>query len=156
MALDGNHNRSLRKTLIFKHIPVQQKRESWVETIKILAKEIHKLMPNLELEYIQSKIERGDCAKDSKHTKAPPIIAKFNNWHFTEMIKSSAIKAKSSLYLSQMFSPALNIRRNKAMLARKELREHDKTTQVFVKYPTKLMVKKHMNANIASLLNIKH
>ena len=118
--------------------------------------EIHTLMPNLELEYIQSKTERADCAKDSKHTKVPPIIAIFNDWHFTEMIKTSAIKAKSLLYVSQMFSPALTIRRNKAMLARKELREHDKTTQAFVKYPAKLMVKKHMDANIASSLNIKH
>ena len=41
-----------------------------------------------------------------------------------------------------MFSPTLTIRRNKAMLARKELREHDKTNQAYVKYPAKLMVKK--------------
>ena len=94
-------------------------------------------MSNLELEFIQSKIERAHRAKSSKH-----ITAKFNNWHFTEMIKTSAIKTKSLLYVSQMFSPTLTIRRNKAMLARKELREHDKTTQAYVKYPAKLMVKK--------------
>ena len=99
-------------------------------------------MSNLELEFIQSKIERAHRAKSSKHIKVPPITAKFNNWHFTEMIKTSAIKTKSLLYVSQMFSPTLTVRRNKAMLARKELREHDKTTQAYVKYPARLMVKK--------------
>ena len=140
--LDDNRNRGFRKTLIFKNILVQQQRESWAESENILAKEIHTLMPNLELEYILSKIERAHRAKGSKHTKVPPIIAKFNDWHFTEMIETSAIKAKSSLYVSQMFSPAFTIRRNKAMLARKKLREHDKTTQAYVKYSEKLMVKK--------------
>ena len=77
--LDNNRNRSLRKTIIFKNIPVQI----------ILAKEIHTLMPNLELEYIQSKTERGHHTKDNKYINVPPIIAKFNDWQFTEMIKAS-------------------------------------------------------------------
>ena len=77
--LDDNSDRSLRKTLISKNIPVQQQRESWAETKIILAKEIHTLIPNPELEYIQSKIERVHQTKDSKHTKVPPITAKFNN-----------------------------------------------------------------------------
>ena len=72
------------------------------------------------------------------------------------MIKTSAIKAKSSLYVSQMFSPALTIRRNKAMLVRKELREHYKFIQAYLKYPVKPMVKKRMNEKIAFLPNIKH
>ena len=113
-------------------------------------------MPKLKLKYTQSKIERTYRAKRSKHTKVPPIIAKFNDWHFTEMVKTSVIKAKLSLYISQMFSPAFTIHRNKAMLARKELREHDKTTQAYVKYPEKIIVKRLINTNIVSLLNIKH
>ena len=94
--LDDNRNRSLRKTLIFKNIPVQQQRESWVETENILTEKIPTLLPNLELYYIQWKIERAHLAKSSKHTKVPPIIAKFNDWHFFEMVKSSVIKEKSS------------------------------------------------------------
>ena len=78
-------------------------------------------MLNLEIEYIQSKIERAHRIKDNKHTKVLPIIAKFNDWHFTETIKTSTIKVKSPLYMSQMFSTALTVRRNKATLARKEL-----------------------------------
>ena len=48
--LDDNSDRSLRKTLISKNIPVQQQRESWAETKIILTKEIHTLIPNPELE----------------------------------------------------------------------------------------------------------
>ena len=35
--------------------------------------------------------------------------------------------------MSYVFSPTLTICRNKAIVARKELREHDKTTQAHVK-----------------------
>ena len=65
--------------LSVKNIPMQQQRESWAEIEIILAKEIHTLMPNLELVYIQSKIERTHHTKDSKYTKIPFITAKFNN-----------------------------------------------------------------------------
>ena len=77
--LGDNHNRNLGKTIIVKNISIQQQRESWAEIEIILAKEIHTLMPNLELVYIQSKIERTHHTKDSKYTKIPFITAKFNN-----------------------------------------------------------------------------
>lgn len=56
------------------NIPVQQQRESWAETENILAKEIHTLLLNLDLQYIQSKTETARGAKSSKHTNVPPII----------------------------------------------------------------------------------
>ena len=111
-------------------------------------------MPNLELEHIQLNIERDHCTKQSKHAKVPSIIAKFNDWHFHEMIKTSAIKTKSSLNASQMFSHELTICRNKVIPATKELKDHDKTTQAYVQYPEKLMAKKHMD--VAFLHDMRH
>ena len=70
-----------------------------------LEKEIRTLMPNLQLEYIVKNWKSESC----KRQQTPPIIAKSNDWDFIE-IKKEAIKAKSLLYVSQMFSPALTIR----------------------------------------------
>ena len=58
------------------------------------------------------------------------------------MIKNSLIKGNSSIFVSQMFSPALTTRRNSAMLTRKNFKKDDPTIQAFVKYPAKSMVKK--------------
>ena len=68
----------MRKTLIFKNIP-QNKKESWEETKSILAKEPNKFMPQYQLEYITSKIERAHRSRETKFTKVPAIIAKFND-----------------------------------------------------------------------------
>ena len=139
--LEDTRNRGMRKTLIFKNIP-HDKKESWEETKFILAKEINKFMPQYQLEHITSKIERAHRARETKFTEVPAIIAKSNDWSITETVKSSFIKGNSSIFVSQMFSPALTARRNAAMLARKNLKKDDPTIQAFVKYPAKLMVKK--------------
>ena len=98
-------------------------------------------MPQYQLEYITSKIERVHRSRETKFTKVPAIIAKFNDWSITETIKSSLIKGNSSVFVSQMFSPALTACRNAAMLARKNLKKDDPTFQTFVKYFA-IMVKK--------------
>ena len=72
----------------------------------------------------------------------PAIIAKFNDWSITEMIKNSLIKGNSSIFISQMISPALTTHRNSAMLTRKNLKKDDPIIQAFVKQPAKLMIKK--------------
>ena len=45
--------RGTRKTLIFKNIP-QNKKEYWEEVESILAKELHKFMPQYQLKYVIS------------------------------------------------------------------------------------------------------
>ena len=99
-------------------------------------------MPQYQLEYIISNIERAHRFRETKVTKVPAIIPKFNDWSITETIKSSLIRGNRSIFVSQVFSPALTARRNAAMLARKNLKKDDPTIQAFVKYPAKLMVKK--------------
>ena len=88
-----------------------------------------------------NKIERAHRSKETEYANIPAIIAKFNYWQLTETIKTSFIKAKSHIFASQIYSPALTKRRNKAMEVRKELKKSDPTIQAYVKFPAKLMVK---------------
>ena len=99
-------------------------------------------MPQFQVSDITEKIERAHRSKESEFSEIPGIIAKFTDWDLTEKIKSGFIKSKSSIYVSQMYSPALTKRRNNAMIARKELKRLDPSIQAFVKYPAKLMVRK--------------
>ena len=75
------------------------------------------------------------------------MIAKFTNWNFSEEVKTSFIKAakdgndRTSIFVSQMYLPALTTRRNEAMKKRKELREEDQGIRAYAKYPAVLMVK---------------
>ena len=88
-----------------------------------------------------NKIERAHRSKETEYANIPAIIAKFNYWQLTETIKTSFIKAKSHIFASQIYSPALTKRRNKAMEVRKELKKSDPTIQAYVKFPAKLMAK---------------
>ena len=87
-----------------------------------------------------NKIERAHRSQETEYTNTSAIIAKFNDW-LIETIKTSFIKAKSHIFVSQMHSPALTKRRNEAMKIRKELKKSNPTMQVYVKFPAKLMVK---------------
>ena len=81
-------------------------------------------MPQHQLEYITSKIERKHRFRKTKFTKVPAIIAKFNDWSFKE---STLVKSISSIFVSQMLSSDLTTRKNSAMLARKNLKKDDPT-----------------------------
>ena len=133
-------NRGLRKTLVFTNIPFKKK-ETWDESKEILVKEIKTVTPNLEKSYIMKKIERAHRLKETEYTNTPDIIAKFNDWRLTKTIKTSFIKAKSYIFVSQMYSPALTKRRNDAMKVRKELKKSNPTIQAYVKFPAKFKVK---------------
>ena len=141
--LDDCQNRSMRKTLIFKNIPINSsKSESWNESKAKLVQEIKIVMANYSEEEIASKIECGYRSKENHHKATPAIIAKITECSFSEEIKSQFIKARSAIIVTQMYTPALTSRRNNAMKKRKELREEDNNIQAYVKYPAILMVKK--------------
>ena len=105
------------------------------ESKEILAKEIVKVLPQFQVSDIIEKIERALRSKESEFSEILAIIAKFTDWDLTEKIKSGFIKSKSSIYVSQMYSPALTKQRNNKIIARKELKRLDPSIQAFVKYP---------------------
>ena len=104
-------------------------------------------MENIDHSVFIKKIERAHRAKESRPGRNLRIIAKFNDWNFSEEVKTSFIKAAkdgndcTSIFVSQMYSPALTTRRNEAMKKRKELREEDQGIRAYVKYPALSMVK---------------
>ena len=120
--LGESKNRSMCKTLVFKNIRQPQERESWDQTKQILANEILNVMPELDREFITSKIERAHRTKRNNYGTILPVTAKFSDWTFSEQVKSSFIKAakdkkdETPIIVSQMYSAALTKRRNNAMI----------------------------------------
>ena len=83
----------MRKTFVFRNIRQPQQRESWDQTKQTLANEILNVMPELDKDFIISKIERVHRAKGNNYGIILPVIAKFSDWTFSEQVKSSFIKA---------------------------------------------------------------
>ena len=83
----------MRKTLIFRNIIQEQRKESWAESKSTVALETDKVMPETQLHQILSKIERVYCSATESHSKYWPVTAKFSDWGFSEDIKSAFIKA---------------------------------------------------------------
>ena len=135
-------NGSLRKTLIFKNIPQPKKREFWDKSKDILTKEIRSVMPTVEETVIPDKIERAHRSREYKCNKNPAIIVKFNDWQITKSIKTSSLRAKLQIYVSQMYSPALTKRRNEAMKVRENPKRNEPNIQAYVKFPAQLMIKR--------------
>ena len=91
--LEDSKNRSMRKTLVFRNIRQPQQRESWDQTKQTLANEILNLMPELNKDFIISKIERAHIAKRNNYGTILPVIAKFLDSSFSKQFKSSFIRA---------------------------------------------------------------
>ena len=87
-------------------------------------------------------------SKENRPGRNLPVIAKFTEWNFSEEVKTSFIKVakdgkdRTSIFVSQIYSPALTTRGNETMKKRKEMREVDQGIRVYVKYPAVLMVKR--------------
>ena len=86
-------------------------------------------MPTVEETVIRDKIERVHRSPGNECKKNLTIIAKFNNWQFTESIKTRFIRAKLQIYVSQMYSPVLTERCNEAMKVRKDLKRNEPNIQ---------------------------
>ena len=105
-------------------------------------------MENIDHGVIIKKIERVHRAKENSPGRNLTVIAKFTDRNFSEEVKTSFIKAVkdgndcTTIFVSQMYLPALTTGRNEAMKKRKELREEDQGLQAYVKYPAVLVVKR--------------
>ena len=74
---------------------------------------------------INQKNKRAPNSKESEFSEIPTTIAKFSKLDLVEKIKSGFKKSKSSIHVSQMYSPALTKQKNIAMIARKKLKRLD-------------------------------
>ena len=138
--IDDFKNRSLRKTLVFKNIPYNRNSEnSWNETKIVLAAEIAKVLPNTTSEVAVNFIERAHRITSTTKRQGPPyLVAKIKSWDTSEKLKLAFVNANQSgtsrVFVSQMHSKALTIRRNDALKPRSELKEQDSTIQEFVRF----------------------
>ena len=160
-GLEETKNRSMRKTLIFKDQPQEQKRETWEQTKVTLAKETKKKMQNMEHDFITEKIERAHSVKDNKSGNKLPIIAKFTDRNFSEEIKSSFITAAKNgndqipIIVSQMYATTLIMQRKEVMKKRKELEEEDQRIQAYVKYPAILRESNQLKLHTQHMKSIR-
>ena len=67
----------MRKTLVLKNIRQPQQRETWDQTKEILANEVLNVMPELDKDFITSKIERVHRVKRNNYGTILPVIANF-------------------------------------------------------------------------------
>ena len=67
----------MHKTLVLKNIRQPQQRETWDQTKQILANEVLNVMPELDKDFITSKIERVYRVKRNNYGTILPIIANF-------------------------------------------------------------------------------
>ena len=91
--LEDSRNRNMGKTLVFTNIRQPQQRENWDQTKQNLANEILNVMPELDKDYIISKIERAHRAKGNNYGTILQVIAKFSDWTFFGQVKSGFFRA---------------------------------------------------------------
>ena len=146
IELQNIRNRSMRDNLIFKDIG-ESGNEKWENTTQVLADFIH---DNLNLGYlfndIDSQINRVHRASDNNNNgkknnrKGPrPIIAKFVNWRFAEEIHNRIINLNKTkkleyIFCNQMSSKKLTLRRNNALINRRDYLQANKNMQVKLEF----------------------
>ena len=92
-------------------------------------------MPELDKDFIISKIEREHRAKGNNYGTIFPVIANFSEWTFSEQVKFSFIRSakdkkdENPIIVSQMYLAALTKQCNNAMIKQKELRKDDHQIQ---------------------------
>ena len=117
----------------------------------VLADEISKNMQDFSKEYIIKNIERAHWVTTANiypsATSAPPfLVVKITNRNVSQKIESAIIKAnqegKSAVFVSQMYSKSLTERGNAALKYKTDLKENDRSIQVYVNFPATLMIKR--------------
>ena len=90
--LEEFKNRSMRKTLVVRNIKQPQQRESWDQRKQTLAKEILNVVPELDKDFIISKIERAHRSKENKYGTILPVLQSFQTGPFLNRL--SAVSSK--------------------------------------------------------------
>ena len=168
--IENRTNRQLRKTLVFKGIPEMQasdrdprpvndadnnKKETWKETTDILAKSISDICENTSIQQAHAMLERCHRARENPNFqgKGPrTIFCAFYDWKDSEFVKhqfrlNNMNNSRSRTYAEQKYGPRTTVRRNQAMVLRKQLKEAGSITSGYVAHPARLMVKHTTNRN---------
>ena len=147
--IENRTNRQLCKILVFKGIPEavpetsantndtaennnsRFKKETWEDTENNLATQITEIC-DIEFQEAKKLIERchrSNINPNYRGTGPRPIFAAFHSWKDSEWIKSEFRKNNIDnpgrhIYADQKYGPETTIRRNRAMLLRKSLKDN--------------------------------
>ena len=146
IELEDLRNRIMRSTLIFKNIP-GIRNESWEDTSQLLADFItceQDLTYSFEeIDFQISRAHRSteqDKDHSNKNHRVPkPIFAQFVNWRIAEEIRNRIIelnsKRRTNVFVSQMYSKELTLRRNEALKYRRDYLNENSDVQVKLEFP---------------------
>ena len=82
----------MRKTLVVRNIKQPQQRESWDQRKQTLAKEILNVVPELDKDFIISKIERAHRSKENKYRTILPVLQSFQTGPFLNRLSAVSLK----------------------------------------------------------------
>ena len=152
--LEDQTCRNTRNTLIIRGIPKTERETSWEHTRKAVYEALADIidLEEAEIDEMIERVHRGtkqrnnDDADDNDNRaeadgKIPPIQAKFYNWNDCQTILQLMRKAKSNIFVDQMYGPDTTYRQNQALALRKELKAAGTIKSGFVRYPARLFVK---------------
>ena len=147
--LEERTNRQLRKTLVFKGIPLKNRQETWQETEEVLREHIAEIY-DVNYEDTDGIIERCHRSAPNKNYKGKnpqPIFAAIYDWKECEKLvdnfrKNNIADRSSQIQCEYKYGPMTTRRRNMALVERKRLKESGELVSGYVAYPAKLMVKK--------------
>ena len=146
--IEDRTNRQLRQTLII--VGVKESRdETWNDTRDLLAETISK---NLKTSFnsadkMLNRVHRAS-RKDPHHPGNPRrIFAAVHQWDDCEMLvekfRELNVSGRSGVRINYMHGPLTTVRRNMAMLKRKQLKEAGTLQSAYVAFPARLFGKKH-------------
>ena len=148
-SLDEQINRSMRNNIIMKGI-TEEKGEAWAQTKDLVSNIISRHL-NLDKNMVYHGIERahrgGNLTSNKPHNKPRNIFIRLFS---TEDVKTyldgfrnlNMNNRDMKIIISQQFSDKLSIRRNEAMIKRRELKTNGQIISGYVEYPATLMIKK--------------
>ena len=152
--IESRTNRQLRKTLVFKGIPEKQsgennKKVTWEETQELVAKKITEICDDTTLQNARDMLERCHRAQENPNFRGSgprPIFCAFFSWKESEYVKgqfraSNVENHSSTIFCEQKYGPRTTVRRNQAMMLRKQLKGNNQIASGYVAFPARLMVK---------------
>ena len=143
--VEDRTNRQLRQTLILRGVR-EQREESWNDTKDLVAKVISE---NTDVSFTTAEkmINRVHRGRPTPNRNQPrPIYMALHRWEDSEYTLESFrdlnICKRSTITVEYMYCPKTTLRRNSALLKRKQLKEVGVISSGYLQFPARLMVKK--------------
>ena len=143
--IESRTNRQLRKTLVFRNIPEEADEKTWADTDNLLSATISSqldISENDAYEMIDRCHRGGNKKYYAKEGRARPIFAAMASWKDCERIRENFFGSSTNIMCDYKYGPRTSIRRNRALMHRKELKSKGTIDKAYIQFPARLMGKK--------------